>query len=338
MSRVALAVAMLFVTLVAGGAAAETHISIQYDSEERVELARRLLSELESQGYAVEIRTGAELTPCEANGPEAVTIARDAHAWIKLGVAPASGETTVASICYLGSLPLLQRATASAPRTDPGQLAVATAEALNGLRSKLPPVVREAAAPPRRETPTTAPAQPKLSSSLVNSVAVGAAVLFNAPHHPAAPAAVLQTNLGWNSAAGLQMDALIPTAGAELASPQVTATVRTTWLRLGPRLAWIAEDFKLAGALLAGPALSWATAVARAPRVGTTAVAAGAVLSLGATIEYPAHSPVFACVSGSASALVPNLRLKLGDGSRAPRGAWPVDAAVALGIRWGAEH
>jgi hypothetical protein len=337
MSRVALAVATLALTLVAGHAAAETRVSIQYDSEERAELARRLLSELESEGYAVEIRPSAELSPCQANGPDAVTVARDAHAWIDLGVSAAGDDTTVASICYLGSLPLLQRATASAPRTDPGQLAVATAEALNGLRSKLPPVVRDAAAPVRRETPPVATVPPHLSKSVVNSVAVGAAVLLNTPHHPAAPAVVLQTNLGWNSAAGLQIESLIPTTGAELASPEVTATVRTAWLRLGPRLAWIFDDFKLAGALLAGPALSWASAVARAPRVGTTAVAAGAVLSLGAAIEYPAHSPVFACVSGSASALVPNLRLKLGDGQSAPRGAWPMDAAVALGVRWGAE-
>jgi hypothetical protein len=338
MSRVAIAVAMLAVTLCAGGAAAETRVSIRYDSEQRVELARRLLSELESEGYAVEIRPGSELSPCEADGTEAVTVAREAHAWINLSVSPANDDTTVASICYLGSLPLLQRATASAPRADPGQLAVATAEALNGLRSKLPPVVREAAAAPPAEIPLSAAALPNPSRSLLNSVAIGPAVLFNAPDHPAVPAVVLHANLGWNDAAALAIDALLPTTGAELASPQVTATLRTAWLRLGPRLAWQSGDFKLAGALLAGPALSWATAVARTPRVGTAAVAAGAVLSLGAVVEYPAQSPVFARVSGSASALVPNLRLKLGDGYTAPRGGWPLDAAIALGVRFGGKH
>ena len=181
-------------------------------------------------------------------------------------------------------------------------------------------------------------AQPKRQSSqFVNSVALGPAVLFNAPDHPAVPAIVLQNDLGWNSMVGLEFDALVPTTGAELASPEVTATVRTAWLRVAPRLAWESGDLKLSGAVLAGPAISWATAVARAPRVGTAAVAAGAVLSLGAAVEYPARSPVFARVSGAASALVPNLRLRLGDGYNAPQGGWPVDAAIALGVRWGAD-
>lgn len=338
MSRVAFAAALLFTTLLAERTVAETRVSIRYDSEQRLDVARRLLSELESEGYAVEIRPGAESSPCEANEAESIAVARDAHVWISLGISPASDDTTVASICYLGSLPLMQQATASAPRADPGQLAVATAEALNGLRSKLPPVTAEAAAVTQPETPAPAAVLPLRPSSLRNSVAVGVAVMFNAPDHPAVPAIVLQNNLGWNSTVGLEIDALLPTTGAELASPQVTATVRTAWLRVGPRVGWQSGDFNLSGALLAGPALTWATAVARAPRLGTAAAAAGAVLSVGAAAEYPAHSPVFARLSGSASALVPNLRLKLGDGYSPPRGAWPVDAAIALGVRWGVEN
>ena len=335
--RVACTVAVLGATLLARSARAETRVSIRYDSEPRAELARRLLSELESEGYVVDIRAGTEISPCEADGAEAVTVAHDAHAWIKLGASPSGDDTAVASICYLGSLPLLQRATASAPRADPRQLAVATAEALNGLRSKVPTVVREAAAPPRRDSPAVTPGE-NHSSASVNSVALGAAVLLNAPDLPAAPAVVFQANFGWNSLAGLAIDALLPTTGAELESPQVTATVRTAWLRLGPRVSWTSGDFGLSGALLAGPALSWATAVARAPRIGTAAVAGGAVLSLGAALEYPARSPVFACLSGSASALVPSVRLKLGEGYSAPRGGWPIQAAIALGFRWGGEH
>jgi hypothetical protein len=147
---------------------------------------------------------------------------------------------------------------------------------------------------------------------------------------------MLRGNLGITAAVALVLDGVLPTSGAELASAQMTATVRTGWFRVGPRLGWPLGDFELSGALLAGAAVTWATAVAVPPRIGTADVAAGALLSLGAAVEYPRRSRVFASASASASALLPGLRLNLGDGA-APYGGWPLEAALALGIRWGGE-
>lgn len=332
--RVALATALFALIMAEGRAGAELRVSVQYDSEERVELVRRLVSELESEGYAVEITPQPSASPCEAQGSDAI-VTGDSRAWIRIGAAPDGSDKATVSICYLGSLPFLQQASASAPASDPRQLAVVTAEALNGLRSKVSPV-KPAAALPERASPPSSSAEPLGSPPLVNSVALGAGVLGNAPHYPAAPVVMLRANVGITSAAALVLDGVLPTSGAELASAQVTATVRTGWLRVGPRLTWAVGDFDLSGALLAGAAVTWATAVAVPPRVGTADVAAGALFSLAAAVEYPRRSPVFASATASASALLPGLRLNLGDGD-APYGGWPLEAAIALGVRWGGE-
>jgi hypothetical protein len=104
---------------------------------------------------------------------------------------------------------------------------------------------------------------------------------------------------------------------------------------VGPRLRWTAGDFDLSGAALAGPALSWATAVAEPPRAGGADVTAGAVLTVKALIEYPRRSSIFAVLSVSASALLPGVRVELADDASEPLGAWPLEASVGLGVRWG---
>jgi len=329
----ALATTLLATLGTEGLARAEVRVSIQYDSEERADLARRLVSELESEGYAVEITADAGPSPCEANGGQPIATG-DTRAWIRLSAAPSGGDRAVASICCLGSLPFLQQASASAPASDPRQLAVVTAEALNGLRSKVSPARGDAPVAQHREVPPDSRAEPVRSAPLVNSVALGAGILVNAPDHPVAPSLVLRANLGLSASLGLVIDGLLPTSGAELTSSQMTATVRTGWLRVGPRFGGAVGDFDLSGAVLAGAAISWATAVAVPPRVGTADVSPGALFSLEGAVEYPRRSPVFACLRASASALLPGLRLDLGDGSSA-RGSWPLEAAIALGARWG---
>jgi hypothetical protein len=334
LSRVALVTTLLATVAIVSPARAQVRVSIQYDSEQRVDLAHRLVSELESEGYAVEITPEAGSSPCEANGAQRL-VAGETRAWIRLSAAPAGGDTAVASICYLGSLPLLQHASASAPGSDPRQLAVVTAEALNGLRSRVSPAVGDSPAPAEQREPSpSTPAAQRGSAQLENSMALGAVLFGNAPDYPVAPGVAVRANVGLSSSFALVIDGLLPTSGAELASAQVTATVRTAWLRLGPRYGWALGDFELSGALLAGAAITWATAVAVPPRIGTADVSAGALFSLAAALEYPNRSPVFASASASASAVLPGLRLNLGDGT-APRGAWPLEAAIALGARWG---
>jgi hypothetical protein len=328
---------LLAVVLLVSGAQAEPKVSIQYDSEERLEAAERLYSELASEGYAVEIDTGSAASPCDSSGARPPSVPHDSTAWIRLTSDPARPDTVLASICYLGALPFLQQATSSAPSSDARTLAVATAEALNGLRSKMPLTVESAPPPRALEAPSSATEPTPSARGPVNSLVLGMALALNLPDYPAMPGASLRAALGARVNASLVVEAFVPTRGAELSGAGVTATVRTAWLRVGPRIGGELGDFELWGAVLAGPAVTWATAIAQAPRIGTADVSLGVLLSAAGALEYPRKNPVFASLSASASALLPQLRLRLGDDSRRPRGAWPVDASVGVGARWGGD-
>jgi hypothetical protein len=331
----ALCTALLLSTTLAR---AQADVSIGYESGDQLELARRVASELTSEGYAVELSTTSEPSPCDPNRSKLVSVPRGTKAWIRLAADPANPDTIVASICYLGAQPFLQQAAPSAPRAEGQKLAVATAEALNGLRSLLPPIEGgpERSAPPEVAPPLPREPVPSVTRapSFVNSFVLAATIVWNLPDFPAAPGVTGRGTLGLTESIGFAMDAFVPVTGRELSSQEVVAKVRTAWVRVGPRFHGAAGDFDLSAAALAGPALTWATADAVAPRVGTTDVTTGAVLTLGAFIEYPRRAAVFACASASASVLLPGVRVNLGDDAPAPRGSFPFDTAIGFGARW----
>jgi hypothetical protein len=330
--------ALLFST---GRARADAGVSIHYESSVELDLARRVASELTSEGYVVEISPVAEPSPCDLDGPKLLTVPRGTKTWIRLAADPSNGDVIVATICYLGAQPFLQQAAPSAPRAEGHQLALATAEAVNGLRAKLPPLEADAQQrPPREENPDEREEPPPVAPNaerLTNSIVLGTTVVWNLPDFPAAPGVTARATLGLVPSLGIAIDAFVPTTGRELASETVTATIRTSWVRAGPRFGGALGDFDVSGAALAGPALSWATAVASPPRAGTADVTPGAMLTLSALVEYPRRSVIFACVSASASALVPGVEVNLGDGTTAPRGSWPLEGSIGFGARWGGE-
>jgi hypothetical protein len=328
--------------LVVERAHAEIQATIRYDSEEQLELARRLSSELASEGYVVELTTSAEPSPCETGEGDGLRGARPSSVWIRLQAAESSNDTVVASICYLGALPFLQQVTASAPRNDPVKLALSTAEALNGLRARVPPLQGAASsaqpntdAPAAVQSPAPAPAPTETRAHSRSSASLGPALLLNLPDFPAALGVEARATLEVSTHVALTLDALVPALGSELASESVTATARTTWLRVGPRLFWRPGELGLSTAVLAGPALTWATAVARAPRRGSADVEPGAVLSLVQYAEYPAHASWFCSATLSASALLPGARVRLWSDAPSPRGSFPIVASVGLGARFG---
>jgi hypothetical protein len=329
--------------LSAGLARAEAGVSIQYESDDQHELARRVASELAIEGYAVDVRATIDPSPCDPSRSKLISVPRGTKAWIRLAADPADPDTIVASICYLGAQPFLQQASPSAPRADGQKLALATAEALNGLRARLPPIeggperaVAERPAPIEQAPPLAREPAPAASatSGLVNSVVLGAAFVWCLPDLPPAPGVTARATLGVTDSLGFMIDAFVPASARELASRQVVAKIRMAWLRAGPRLHGSSGDFELSAAALAGPALTWATAEALAPRVGTTDVTTGAVLTLSAFVEFPRKAAVFAHGSAAASALLPGVRVRLGDEASAPRGFWPLEASIGVGARW----
>jgi hypothetical protein len=340
--RVAIRAAWLPLLLVTVRASAEVAVSIQVESDAELEVARRVTSELSSEGYAVEIVESSEPSPCDARGEKVATVPQGTKVWIRLGPSASENEKVVASICYLGAMPFLQQASVSAPKSEPHELALAAAEALNGLRSKLPPLANDAERAAHRDVVRVPPRDEPLRdvsppAGLVNSAVIGMAVVRNFPDFPTAPGVVGRATLGVVPSLGIAIDTFFPVAGRELVGPDVTATVRTAWLRVGPRFGGAIGDLHLSGAALAGPAVTWATAVAELPRVGGADVTTGAVLTLAAFFEYPRRGPVFACGSASASALLPGVKVNLGDGAPVPRGSWPLETSIGVGARWGGD-
>src|SRR5262245_60109237 len=171
---------------VAAPALAQVPVSVQYETEAELEVARRVGSELASEGYTVEILASQEGSPCDTHAEKPATVPHGTKVWIRLRPSDKEPNEIVASICYLGALPFLQQARVSAPSAQPNELALAAAEAVNGLRSKLPPLAsdpkRDAAAreepskfrePPARGDSTPEPAP--------NSVVMGIAAVRNLP-------------------------------------------------------------------------------------------------------------------------------------------------------------
>ncbi len=341
--RLALVIALVAaLVLTAQRARAETKVSVHYESQDQLEVARRLSSELASEGYGVELTSEPGASPCDPGDVERAPASPPSSVWIRLRAAGPSNELVVASICYLGALPFLQQVTASAPRSEPEKLALSTAEALNGLRARIPPLESGSGAPrPKPPAPVTA-AKPAPAASVPapvkhspNSASLGPALFLNLPDFPAALGVEARATPAAASDVELTLDVFVPGLGSELASESVTATARTTWLRLGPRFQWTRREIVLSSAFVAGPAFTWATAVAREPRAGRADIAPGAVVSLVQYAEYPARTSWFGSATVSASALLPGARVKLWDDEPSPRGSFPVVASVGFGTRFG---
>ena len=336
------AVAATTLTLLAWArsAVADVSVSLRYESAAELEHARRVASELASEGYAVDLGDTPEPSPCDPNAPRLASIPRDARAWIRLAPDPADAERVVAFICFLGAQPLLQQAVPSAPRSNGEQLALAAAEALNGLRVRLPPVQNAPRRPPPSEPSPRAPLAPdarveRVPKRVVDSLVLGPGIVRSFPDFPTTLGISARGTLGIVPSLGLVIDVFVPATSGELASDAVTAEIRATWVRVGPRLGWELGDFELSAAALAGPAFTWATATAVPPRQGAADVSAGAILTLGAFLQYPARSALFGAASVSGSALLPAPRVHLADAARAPRGYFPLEASLGLGVRWG---
>jgi hypothetical protein len=59
------------------------------------------------------------------------------------------------------------------------------------------------------------------------------------------------------------------------------------------------------------------------------------MVSLAGFVEYPRRTALFASLAASASVLLPGSRVSLGASVPAPRGSFPVEASLGLGLRWG---
>jgi hypothetical protein len=331
-----LLIAFGFIGAFGGRAAASGEpltVSVRWSSEAAQSAAARLASELMTEGYTVEVEPAPVESSCGALPSPAGPSSRE-QAWIVLAAKP--NGSLEASVCYLGTRPAPAQTTTSVADGDSVKLALATAEALNGLRARVAP-----AAAPNPTRVTALPASPKAAgasapaASMPNALRAGPALFWDPRVASPVLAAALQADLGVTARWSITLDLLVPLGASEIRALEATASVRTAWLRFGPSLSLELDDFALSTALLAGPALTWATAEARTPRVGTADADPGFVASIATGLRYPARAKVFASVAAAVSTRPPWARLELGPGASPELGVVLLDACVGLGARWG---
>ncbi len=324
----------LFGLCLAPRARAADVIAIRYRDPALAELVQRLANELTSDGYVVQLPATHEASPCERPANDGASERTPNAAWISVVADPADPQTVLASICFRGSVTLLQRTSSRGLRSEPERFALTTAEALNGLSAQVPVLVQRATRPnPRAAAPRAEAAVLDAGGHGMNSLSLGQSALIDPSGVPVRWGVALEATLPATANLSLSFDAVLPVSAAELNSSEVRARLRTAWVRGGTTLSWRVARANVTGSLLAGPALSWATAEAEPPRVGTADVALSALVSLGLGLEYPQDSGVFARASARATALLPAGQVALADDTRRLSPV-VIEATLGIGVRW----
>lgn len=328
--------------LAAPRARAADRVWIAYSETALRPVAERLASELGTDGYTVELGPRDEPSPCEQPlAPGGTSDGVSEAAWVRLSVDPNDTDAVVASICVRSTVALLERVASRGERTEPERFALATAEALNGLRAKVP-VMSSRNAPqvttPRPERASSSePAGPDTSSPGDNQLSLTQTALLDLADVPPLWGGALAAELAVHSGVRIAFDTFIPVSSVELANQEARVSLRSAWVRTGASIGWLAGDVRVGAALLAGPALTWATAEARAPRVGIADAKLGALLTLGATVEYPSRSRVFLLGGARLSALFPTVRIAVASDTSKTLGTLLAETSLGVGVRFGPE-
>jgi len=288
-------------------------------SAEGAEATSRTFVELQSEGYAVSWATDGA-SPCtNANNAD---VAPRGSAWIAVHVDAAAG-TIVASLCFVALQGTFEATSIAAPADDPRRLALATVEALNGLRTRPPP--RE-----RPQVRTTEAIEP-LPSALFAEPSMVLEAFGGRP--------LIGAGFGFNAAIQgtlrLQLDGFVPLRSSEARGDQRELSLNAAWARFGPHLALRSAPLLVGASLQAGLAVIWASARTTPPLVGTTDITQAALFSAGAWLECPDASAVYFRASANASHLLPTVELELGNGAAQPFGKLLVDLGIGVGVRWG---
>jgi hypothetical protein len=317
-------------------AGASERVSISYGEPSLQPFAERLASELGSDGYAVAVVQGGDPSPCEQPAVGAASAGSSADAaWVRLAFDPAGGDAVIASICFRSTVSLLQRVAARGTRAEPERFALTTAEALNGLRAQVPLVSTRAAVADRAAVPPAAtPSASPSTAPAENSVALSQTALLDLGGFPVLWGVGLHAQLGVTPALRLTIESFAPISAAELANQQAQVQTRLTWLRAGVEARLTQGAARLGCSLLAGPALSWATAEAEPPYIGAADVALSGLITLAGSVEYPSNSPVFVLGAARFSTLLPGVRVAVGGDTSHTLGPWLAEASLGVGVRW----
>ena len=313
--------------LVATHAWADLEVTVSQPSPENELAARKLVTELRSEGYSVHWLSYPVETPCAPSASSRVSAA--AGIWIELGSTGAQRDVA-AIICYRPTLGPVDRATVSAPFNDPQRLAIVAVEALNGMRS----APRQVDGPARAAAPSERGPCDACELRRSALLAVGASGVLDVTGAGPLLGAEIRLASSLNRALAAEAEVFLPVLAAREVGADRILWVRTAWLRLALRHRWPAGRAELNADVALGSALVWARSEPEPPLVGTTALTPAALLSAGFGFVYPREAPFGFYANIHASRLVPYVKLTIDDDHTRAFGALLLDGALGLEMRW----
>lgn len=323
--------------LVTPPAWAGDRVSITYSGVELRPVAERLASELRTDGHAVTIAENEEPSPCE--NPLASSGPSDAAAWVRLTNDPGDGDGMIASICVRSTVALLERVSSRGDRAQPERFALATAEALNGLRAQVPVLSSREAPSVATSSADGAPLTESTSADAMtrsdNQLSLAQTAWLDLADLPPLWGGALAAELAVSDRVHVAFDTFIPISSIELTHEDTLVTLRAAWVRSGLGLRWEAGDARVGASLLGGAAITWARAEASAPRVGAADAKLGALVTLGATLEYPSRSRIFLLAAARASGIFPAVRVAVASDTSKTLGPLLAEGALGVGLRFG---
>ena len=295
-------------------------------------VVERLWAELRSAGYQVYAADPQSDTSCAATAPVALSLqAYGEAAWTQLSPRADDAELDV-RICYRDAGGRLAETAIRVSSADVDRSALATVEALNGLRAQPSDACAPCApapAPPTASLGTAAKARPARSA-----LAAGAGLVFDPQGIGPIVGATGSLKAGLSQRLGLTLDVFVPVRAQQLQRADRNLTIDIAWCRFGPTLSWPLWQLTVNASLAVGPALVWADASAVPPLVGSSERTAAAVFSAGGSLELPRDAAWFLRAYYEVGGVLPRIQVTTGERDSEHFGPLLFQLGAALGVSW----
>ncbi len=296
-------------------------------SAAEMRVGERLGAELQSAGYQVHAADAVSDAACAPQSAIARSLeSYGESAWVQISGSETASQLSVL-LCYRDQTGHLSQSLLEIAPSEVDRGALASVEALNGLRAAPPPAPIATRAPVKIEPRRARPA-------LHNAVTAGATIVFD----PLGIGPILGVTGGLASGISrrlsLNLDAFAPVRAHRLVRTDRTLAVDVAWLRAGPSLSWPLWIANVNASLSAGPALLWADSHAQAPLIGSARRSTAFVVSAGGALELPRDTAWFLRAYYEVGTILPRINIATSSTDTEHLGPLLFQLGATLGIRW----
>ena len=298
-------------------------------SAAEMRIGERLGAELQSAGYQVHAADEVSDAACSPQSSIARSLeSYGESAWVQISGSEAASQLSVL-LCYRNEAGHLTQSLLQIAADDVDRGALASVEALNGLRAE--PAPTPIAAAPCRPVKVESVQPPPAAH---HALTAGAAVVFDPLGIGPILGATGGLEAGISQRLSLNLDAFAPVRAHRLERADRTLQVDVAWLRFGPSLSsplWITN---VNASLSAGPALVWADSHAQAPLIGSARRSTAFVISAGGALELPRDATWFLRAYYEVGTILPRINIATSPTDTEHLGPLLFQLGATLGIRW----